>query len=150
MKPDIWGSNYWFMFHVSALSYPENPNENDIMSFYNLYNNFWRFIPCKLCSDNYKKHIKLLPLEEHIYSRDDLFKWTVNFHNIVNESLNKPIMTISYAYEYYKPENLRQLQTNRMKECVSHGFEMNTLFWINIIVIVLVIVSIFYLIKYKE
>lgn len=147
--PNIWGSNYWFMFHVSALSYPDHPTENDIMSFYQLYSNFWRFIPCKMCSDNYRKHIKIIPIEEKIYSRDELFKWTVDFHNIVNDSLNKPTMSLSYAYEYYKQENLVK-QVNNKPNCSFYTFEMNLLFFINIIVILSVVACIIYLFNNKN
>ena len=43
-----------------------------------------------------------MPISPHLDRRDDLFKWTVQVHNEVNKTLNKPIVSESEALYFYR------------------------------------------------
>lgn len=58
-------------------------------------------IPCPICREHYKEHLKKLPLSPHLDRRDDLFRWTVQLHNEVNQMLGKPIVTEVESIRYY-------------------------------------------------
>ena len=58
-------------------------------------------IPCPVCREHYKEHLKKLPLSPHLDRRDDLFRWTVQLHNEVNQMLGKPQVTEMESINYY-------------------------------------------------
>ena len=58
-------------------------------------------IPCPMCREHYKEHLKKLPLSPHLDRRDDLFRWTVQLHNEVNVMLKKPIVTETESINFY-------------------------------------------------
>ena len=58
-------------------------------------------IPCPMCREHYKEHLKKLPLSPHLDRRDDLFRWTVQLHNEVNILLKKPIVSETESINFY-------------------------------------------------
>ena len=54
-----------------------------------------KYFPCSLCRLHICENLKLLPLNTSV----PCFEWSVKFHNIVNQQLNKP------TYEYAKASN---------------------------------------------
>ncbi len=47
-------------------------------------------------------NLQKLPITPHLDRRDDLFKWTVELHNIVNDSLGKPRVSELEALMFYR------------------------------------------------
>ena len=85
MQPSVWGPHVWRSIHYIALGYPDNA---DSMAYKEFFLNLWKVIPCLKCSINYKRHLEELPpIDQYLGSKDDLFKWTVALHNIVNLEL---------------------------------------------------------------
>lgn len=58
-------------------------------------------IPCPICREHYKEHLKKLPLSPHLDRRADLFRWTVQLHNEVNIMLKKPIVSETESINFY-------------------------------------------------
>lgn len=92
ITPGVWGPVLWRAIHFVALGYPENPTAEHVQS----YGNFFvealpDVIPCKMCSDNYKRHLNELPISPFLHEggKHKLFEWTVEMHNIVNKELGK-------------------------------------------------------------
>lgn len=96
-----WGKYFWKTFHLAALAYPEHPTPQDKKVYADFYINFGNILPCKKCSTNYNKHLNELPIYNHLSSRQELFGWTVLFHNIVNQKLGKKQWATSVAWEFY-------------------------------------------------
>lgn len=101
MEPKVWGRYLWTSIHAIALGYPDEPTEQDKTDFKEFFTNLWKVIPCQRCSDNYKEHLKELPIDESLGSNNDLFKWTVDLHNIVNKALKKPVIPYKQAEEIF-------------------------------------------------
>ena len=101
MEPKIWGRYLWTSIHSIALGYPDEPSEQDKEDFKNFFNNLWKVIPCQQCAENYKRHLEELPIDKFLNTNTDLFKWTVDFHNIVNKELGKPIVPLKQAEEIF-------------------------------------------------
>lgn len=143
MKPTIWGKHYWFVFHVVGTNYPESPSIEDKMAYAHFYRELWRFIPCKTCSVNYSMHYNQFPVENHLDSNTTLFKWTVEFHNIVNVSLNKPIMSLNDAIVHYSDEHIEDIQVDKDTKPVKpvphcdHHTAINTMLYINALFIIM-------------
>jgi hypothetical protein len=105
MKTDLWGKHFWFVFHVSATNYPENPSLDDRLAFRLFYNEFYRFLPCPMCSKHYKQNIEDFPVEPYLSNKKSLMQWVVGFHNKVNVMLKKPEIDHADAIAYYTPPN---------------------------------------------
>lgn len=108
MLPDIWGRHLWFSIHFIALDYPVNPTASDRANYQHFFENLWKVIPCYKCSQNYQKHLQVLPLVsengDYLVSRDTLFAWTVALHNEVNKMLGKPEMSLDDAKHMYRED----------------------------------------------
>jgi len=106
MQPSVWGPHVWRTIHYIALGYPDNA---DSMAYKEFFLNLWKVIPCLKCSINYKRHLdELPPIDQYLGSKDDLFKWTVALHNIVNMELGKPQMDVDTARALYSVDGLIQ------------------------------------------
>ncbi len=102
MDPTVWGRGLWIFIHSVALNYPEHPDPIDKKNVYNFFTNLENVIPCSTCRNNYNLHMNKLPLSSYLNNKNDLFKWTVEMHNIVNSDLGKPILTVEQAKNIYK------------------------------------------------
>jgi len=109
VSPNEWGPPAWKFIHYISLVYPNNPTELDKKHYTDFFNSLQYVLPCPKCSKNYKKHLKIHPLENSLENSDSLFKWTVDIHNEVNKINNKPLYTYDEAYNEYlnKQNNIR-------------------------------------------
>jgi hypothetical protein len=129
MIPDTWGRYLWYSIHFIALDYPEKPAHEDAAKYKSFFENLGDVIPCYKCSVNYKRHITEMPIDAHLASRDDLFAWTVSFHNIVNKELGKPVFTLEDAKKKYNDpafhescfKNISPKSKGETKEMQSHN-----------------------------
>ncbi|BCS83192.1 putative FAD-linked sulfhydryl oxidase [Cotonvirus japonicus] len=105
--PKKWGKHGWKFMHYVALSYPENPTIDDKILYYDFFNNFGKVLPCGKCKNNFKDHLKKYPLtNEVLSSRNNLVKWTIDMHNIVNYYTGKKMLTYQEALnEIYKDDD---------------------------------------------
>ncbi len=106
IEPTKWGPSAWKFIHYVALSYPENPTEEDVNNYFQFFNNLQFVLPCPKCSENYKRHLKDFPVQNSLTNNKELFQWTVDIHNEVNKESNKR----EYSYEeaiqiYLNPTN---------------------------------------------
>jgi hypothetical protein len=92
---------FWHTIHVVALSYPSNPNYAQKRAAKEFYESMAELIPCPMCREHYKEHLKKLPLSPHLDRRDDLFRWTVQLHNEVNIMLKKPVVSETESINFY-------------------------------------------------
>lgn len=149
MKPSVWGKHYWFVFHIVGLKYPEEPSIEDKIAYTHFYKELWRFIPCNTCSSNYLAHFEQLPIDDHLNNNTTLFKWTVDFHNIVNTSLNKPIMSVNDAMAQYSSPLEVVVGTSETKKC-DHHLAINTMLYINVVFIVITAIFIVWVWNKKQ
>lgn len=105
IDPKIWGPQAWSFIHYTAISYPDNPTEEDKKNYKLFYNNLKNTLPCLKCSINYKNNINELPIDSFLDSKENLFKWTVNIHNMVNNELEKDNLSYEKALKKYDPQN---------------------------------------------
>ena len=101
IDPNMWGPSGWKFIHYTALGFPDNPTEEDKQNYKLFYYNLQNTLPCLKCSLNYKENIKELPIDNFLGSKEDLFKWTVNIHNMVNNELGKTNLNYEQAFKKY-------------------------------------------------
>jgi hypothetical protein len=116
MLPDIWGRHMWFSIHFVAQDYPLEPSADDAINYKKFFENLGSVIPCYKCGVNYNRHFKEMPIDEYLGSRELLFAWTVEFHNIVNKELGKATMTLEEAkMKYSDPDfNKKTVETQKV------------------------------------
>lgn len=86
-QPIFWGRQMWHSMHMVALSFPDNPTQEQQEKFRNFYESIANVLPCPTCAANYGKKLKEYPIQ--LDSRDSLFRWTVDIHNMVNKKNGK-------------------------------------------------------------
>lgn len=102
MNLGIWGKHLWISIHFIALSYPHEPTKEDIQNYRDFFENLKTVIPCSKCRKKYTKHLQIRPLTKDVLSNQlSLFEWTVDIHNLTNESLGKETWSYDEALEYY-------------------------------------------------
>lgn len=101
MDPGQWGPSTWNALHYIALGYPTNPTPDDMLTYKKFFELVGYVLPCKLCSEHYKKHWTVLPIDSYLSNRMRLFEWTVKIHNIVNKLNGKKEWTLEEAKRHY-------------------------------------------------
>jgi len=95
--PQLWGSSFWYVLHLITFGYPDHPSYIEQRGYHDFFVNLQHVIPCLKCRNHYAKHLQDHPIGPYLNTKSNLIKWLVDMHNIVNQSLNKPIMNIEDA-----------------------------------------------------
>ena len=114
-SPEVWGPGFWFSLHNGALKYPTEPSPLWKERMKNFIIGIPVMLPCEKCSYHASAYIESQypNLDEIVKNKDNLFTFFCNFHNIVNERLNKPTMSVKNAYELYSNNfNVTKLKMN--------------------------------------
>ncbi len=93
-SPELWGPSMWFMVHLVAATYPEQPTARDREHYAAFFKSLQHVLPCTGCRKGYEIIISTEPtqLTSRVFnSRPALFKWTVDVHNRVNAKLHKRV-----------------------------------------------------------
>lgn len=98
--PTVWGPIFWMTIHITALGYSQTPTYAEKRAAKEFFEGLQFLLPCSICREHYAEHIKAKPISPFLDSRADLFKWTVELHNTVNEKLGKPKLTEAEALQY--------------------------------------------------
>ncbi len=102
-SPEIFGPPVWFTYHNMAIHYPDEPTETQKNMMKGVIRGIPIMLPCKSCfmhaSEYINSHISNLDLI--VSNRNNLFKFFVDFHNMVNERKHKPIISYEEAIRLY-------------------------------------------------
>jgi len=113
MLPDIWGSSGWDFFHYVTMGYPDNPNNLQKKQYATYINDLQYVLPCIKCQVNMTSHLKKFPLTEYsLQNRQNLVRWGIDLHNIVNYYINKPMLSYAEAVNSLN-EKISQKKKNR-------------------------------------
>jgi hypothetical protein len=84
------GPYFWGAFHLACLA------AADIEGVKTFINSYQTVLPCFWCRLHFSQVLAENPIPD-----TDLFRWSVNVHNIVNEKLGKPIFPYEAALEHW-------------------------------------------------
>jgi hypothetical protein len=127
IPPNIWGPDYWAFLHLLSTKYPNNSNPSDIKMMDNLIKSIYYILPCLKCAKHFKKNIKKFPLESNdLKSKDNLIKWFINFHNIINMSLNKSVISKTDALTYIIHESYYTEYLIKILSYIEYGIDNET------------------------
>lgn len=103
----VWGPPLWHSLHTMSFNYPVSPTREQKQQYYAFFKSLQWVLPCSYCRDNYKKNLKILPLNsQSLLNRNNFTRWLYDLHNLVNKNLNKPI-TLTYEEVRNRYENFR-------------------------------------------
>ena len=88
LNPKTFGPHYWGAIHTAAA------NTEDFEGYVQFIDSITKILPCESCRENFKKNVEKHPVHEN------LFKWSVEIHNMVNFETQQSQMT--YEQAYYK------------------------------------------------
>ena len=101
IPPSTWGPFFWHTMHIVALGYPNSPTYAEKRAAKEFFESFTHLIPCPVCKLHYADHLKNNPITPSLDTKQDLFRWTVHIHNLVNKDLGKPEYLDSDAISFY-------------------------------------------------
>ena len=107
LSPNIWGSQTWHSIHAIAMSYPENPTDEQKKQYEDFFKTLPDVLPCAICGEHLRENYKKLPIQ--LGSPKELFNWTVALHNLVNEQTGKPTLTNEDAYTQFSKNSKKQI-----------------------------------------
>ena len=140
LGPNIWGPHLWKALHMISVGYPDEPNEEQKKNYKTFFENFYQVLPCSICSNNYKNNLKQLPItNDTMKNQQNLVKWVIDIHNIVNKELKKPIIEYDDALLLIFNNFNNSPKYLENKENTSY-----TLFSLLIIFFILIIIAIVY------
>jgi len=101
VPPEVWGPFFWHTIHIVALGYPQDPSYGHKKATKEFFESLQQLIPCPICKQHYTSHMAKMPIGPSLDNRKDLFRWTVDLHNEVNQMLGKRKYTETEVIEYY-------------------------------------------------
>ena len=129
MGSELWGPNGWKFMHSIAAFCPLLPNEDERLHYKTFFESLQHVLPCKACSESYKKNLKVLPLtDELLKNRETILNWTIDIHNLVNKELNKKIYTKEEALQliYSNFSSVPIKPTMNINMDMSYGLKKET------------------------
>jgi hypothetical protein len=101
--PQVFGPAMWFSFHVGSANLPKVLSPVSIERIKSFINGIPEMVPCVECSEHARAFIERNKERINKFKfGDDVFRFYVDFHNYVNERLNKPLVSYEKAYEMYR------------------------------------------------
>lgn len=92
------GRRTWDKIHNSVAALPQDANESQVKETMDTVRGIIHDYPCIDCSENAKKNLKEIADRgfsvDSVKTRTDAVKWAYDFHNIVNEDLEKKQFSI--------------------------------------------------------
>jgi hypothetical protein len=99
--PDLFGPSFWFTLHNGATTYPVEANPTIQAMMKGFIIGLPIMVPCTACKEHAFRYINKANLDEITRSKENLFRFFVDFHNMVNTRYNRPVMTVDEAKKFY-------------------------------------------------
>jgi len=106
-NPSTFGPGIWYCIHISAR---DAITEDKKRNFKNFIEKIISTLPCQTCQQHANAYYQSNPLSNFWNVKENgndigLFKWAWNFHNTVNNRLNKPYMSWEVAKMLYSDDS---------------------------------------------
>lgn len=113
-QPAVWGPGLWLFLHTISFNYPEVPSSVDKGNMLRFLKSLSEVLPCKTCSDHFKRHLSQDMDASVLSSRETFSKWLFDFHNKVNARLGK-----STQYDFGNISGMYELFSSRAPPMVA-------------------------------
>jgi len=106
--PTVFGPYFWSVIHMTALSAGKELPEDKAQAYIRFYESMPDILPCAQCGKHLRENLFMLPPDTA-----DLFRWTVDLHNLVNSQLNKPEIPYEKALRYWSTRCTKTSEKDR-------------------------------------
>jgi hypothetical protein len=96
-----WSHPTWFLIHFIAANIPQKISQDDAVSFKAFIVCLRYLLPCPECRKHMNEYIETTDIDPYLKRRNDIFLWTVNFHNDVNKRLMKEVVSAEDVFDLY-------------------------------------------------
>lgn len=102
-EPRKWGPAYWYSIHNASLYYPVKPSREDREELKKFIYGLPSMIPCVVCKTNARAFVKknVGEIDNAVTSRENAFRFFVDFHNHANHASGKPGIGYDEASRLY-------------------------------------------------
>ena len=107
--PTIFGPYFWNVIHMSALSAGKEVPPEKAGSYIQFFQSMADILPCAQCGKHLRENLLILPPD-----MSDLFRWSVDIHNLVNSQLSKSEISYEKALRYWSARCTRTSDKDRM------------------------------------
>lgn len=101
ISPDIWGPSTWTFLHLIVLSEPETLDTSRLQYYKTLFTVLQELLPCQKCRNHLTTNMGKLKDLSSIKTKRELFDWTVELHNLVNQITNKRTYELEEAFQLW-------------------------------------------------
>ena len=146
--PDVWGPHGWKFIHFITMGYPDNPSEEDKKMYKNFFEMLGYVIPCRICGDHYKGHIKKHPIDNDILkNKESLMTWGVDIHNIVNKNNGKKIYSVEEGIaDIIKNNKVCSVIVNNISNNIPSNIPSNIPLYMNLIILLFVLLVMYFIV----
>jgi hypothetical protein len=116
ITPAFWGPHGWIFLHSVTFNYPDNPSSETKQKYKQFFESIGDILPCNVCSENYKRHIKENPIDPNLNDKNDIIQWLINIHNMTNIELGKPVLSPLEVIKEFSKKNSKETFT--MINCI--------------------------------
>lgn len=106
--PTVFGPYFWSVIHMTALSAGKELPDDKAQAYIRFYESMPDILPCAQCGKHLRENLDMLPPDTA-----DLFRWTVDMHNLVNSQLNKPEIPYEKALRYWSTRCTKTSEKDR-------------------------------------
>lgn len=121
LSPKQWGKEGWRFIHYVAVTYQPSKKEEYLQFFQNLP----EILPCPVCGSHFKENMEKHPPK--MGNAKELFNWSVDMHNFVNQMNGKKVLSYEEAYDelFTKLDDKKELNGYQMSD-FANGILLST------------------------
>lgn len=102
IAPAIWGPPTWAFLHLTVLAEKEPLDPQRVTYYKQLYELLTHLLPCTKCRNHLLENLSKLPALTTVTSKRELFDWTTQLHNQVNQINHKPSWDLNTSFQHWK------------------------------------------------
>lgn len=122
LSPSYWGPPIWTAMYTIAYVFPTDPTTEHCENVATYYTVLADLLPCEECREHYQTFLKDNPIRESSSSRESLLIWVNGLHNMVNELVKSPIVSLAEKLnEMDKSNEQRTKPDSQRRTAVSFG-----------------------------
>jgi len=125
LNPNMWGSQGWHFIHAVALTFPNEPTEQDKENYNKFFYSLPDVLPCPSCGLNFAEKLEKTP--PNLENQESLWRWTVDVHNEVNQKNDKPILSYDEAFSEFVKNSKKQKRVTTKQDSLTELFAGLTL-----------------------
>lgn len=134
----LWGPAIWKALYYVVLGYPIHPSEIQKQKYKEFFLLLKYTLPCTICQKHFVENLQKMPITDDVLSsKEKLFKWLVDYNNVVNLMQGKPKLTYNQVINSLLVDN----KTKITKKSTKKNNYIITISY-NLIIIMIVLLSI--------